>query len=145
MNLYDLPDVLLDIIFECYWKDRYKAVIVEFNNIYLLEGKIKNFLKTYCFRENFFDAIYLTYLRNFNTEIQTIVKKKVYKFIFKNRNLYIQYCFDDDNIFNNIHHSLQYICCLSVNISGFMRYNTFYKFQELSICKPVKHNFIGSG
>jgi hypothetical protein len=145
MNLLNiLPSDILDIIFNDYWRDQYKHVIDELNQPQFLNKKIKKFLDTYFFKYNDFNTSYVHYLKLFNDEIKFIIKKPILKIICKNNNLYLQYCFCDNESMNDIDKSLKFICLFSITCSGYMRYRTFQKFKELSNVKYVP-KFIGGG
>jgi hypothetical protein len=133
MNLLNiLPSEILDIIFNDYWRNQYRSVIDELNHPQLLNKKIKKFLDTYCFKYDYFNPNYLHYLKEFNIEIANLLSKPILKIICKNNNLYLQYCFCDNESMNGIDKSLQFICLFSITCSGYMRYRTFQKFKELS-------------
>ena len=134
MNLLNrLPDEILDIIYEYYWKDVYTNVLSDIKKPILLENKINNFLEKYCMTQNYFNDVYTHYLCNLNQDIKNIIKNKAFIHICATNKLILFFCFDiNGDIVRNIHKSLQYICTYSICKSGYMRYNTYQRFIELS-------------
>ena len=133
-----LPSEILNEILNQYWYFKYKNVIQELNYCNNVENKIKRFLFTYCFRENFFSEDYLYYLKKFNHEIEKITENKIFKTICKINNLYLYYCFDinyKNNILTQIDKKLKYITIYSISCSGDMRYFILNRFQKLSKLK----------
>ena len=135
MNLLDkLPDEILDIIYEYYWKDIFNNVLLDIKKPTIIENKINNFLEKYCMTQNYFNNVYTHYLTILNEDIKNIVSNKSLTHICTNNKLLLYFCFDiNDDVIKKIHPSLQYICTYSICKSGYMRYNTYQRFIELSL------------
>tara|TARA_Y100000389_G_C17380824_1_gene474297 strand:- start:635 stop:1048 length:414 start_codon:yes stop_codon:yes gene_type:complete len=134
MNLLDkLPDEILDIIYEYYWRDVFTNVLLDIKKPIILEQKINTFLNKYCMTQNYFNNVYTHYLSILNEDIKNIIKNKSLIHICTNNKLLLFFCFDiSSDIIKNIHISLQYICTYSICKSSYMRYNTYQRFIELS-------------
>ena len=63
MNLLDkLPDEILDIIYEYYWRDVFTNVLLDIKKPIILEQKINTFLNKYCMTQNYFNNVYTLYI-----------------------------------------------------------------------------------
>jgi len=137
----NLPNEIQDIIYSHYWQFKYQNVINELKKCIDLENKIKNFLYTYCFRDNIFDNNYLHYLISFNNDIKNIIKNKNFKHVCNVNKLTLFHCFDEqykNNIFSSINDNLKYIAMFSVCCAGQMRYIILNRFHQLSKIRVSK-------
>lgn len=132
-NLDKLPNEILDIIFEYYWKDVFKKSLIEIKKPHMLEHKINNFIEKYCMIPNYFNDVYLNYLTILNNEISSMVKNKSLIYICSTNKLILYYCFEFKNdIVKNINNQLHYIAIYCICKSGYMRWYTWDRFLNLS-------------
>jgi len=131
-NIYSLPIELSNTIFRLYWEHKFDDVLAEILHPKMLEEKIKKFIKTYCIRDRMFDNVYLHYLKLLNDEINTLFNNKnVISILLKNNNLILYWCKDIEHL-HSIHIKLRRIAAFCISYSSQLRYNTFYRFQQLS-------------
>jgi hypothetical protein len=132
-NIYTLPIELANTIFKLYWEHKFDDVLNEILYPNLLEKKIKKFIDTYCIKEQLFDNVYLHYLKLLNDEINTLFNNKnVISILLKNNNLLLYWCKDTENL-HSINIKIRRIAGFCISYCPQLRYNTFHRFQQLSI------------
>lgn len=139
-----LPDEILDIILNHYWQFKFKEVLNELLQPYLIEFKIISFLQKYCFKKDLFQKKYINYYIYFNNKIKELKKNKINIFICKLNNFKLQYCFSENSlqVFNYIHEDLIYIMLFSISNSNYYRFLVYHEFVNLSNQLKLKSSIV---
>lgn len=144
MTKIRLPDEILDIILNHYWQFKFKEVLNELLQPYLVEFKILHFLKKYCFKKDLFQKKYINYYIYFNNKIKELKKNKINIFICKLNNFKLQYCFSENSlqVFKHIHEDLIYIMLFSISNSNYYRFLVYHEFVNLSNQLKLKSSIV---
>ena len=134
MSKIILPNEILNIILNHYWQFKFKEVLIELIEPFIIEKKLIHFLNTYCFTKNLIQKNHIKYYIFCNNKIKDLQKNKINKFICKLNNLKLYFCFSQDIIhtFNHIHQDLIYIMIFSISISNYYRFLVYYDFIRVS-------------
>jgi hypothetical protein len=134
MTKITLPNEILDIILNHYWQFKFKDVLHELVQPYIIEQNIINFIKNYCFKKDLFHKKYLNYYIYCNNKIKDLKKNKINLLICKLNNLKLKFCFSENSlqVFNHIHQDLIYIMLFSITNSNYYRFLVYHEFCKLS-------------
>jgi len=134
MSKIILPNEILNIILNHYWQFKFKEVLIELIEPFIIEKKLIHFLNTYCFTKNLIQKNHIKYYIFCNNKIKDLQKNKINKFICKLNNLKLKFCFSENSlqVFKNIHEDLIYMMLFSISNSNYYRFLVYHEFLNLS-------------